>query len=82
MAESKEELKSLLMRVKEESEKASLKLNIKKTKIMASGPITSRQIEGENVEAVKDFLFLGSKITADGTPAMKLEDHCFLAGKL
>ena len=49
---------------------------------MASGPITSRQIEGEKVEAVKDFLFLGSKITADGTPAMKLEDHCFLAGKL
>ena len=70
------------MQVKEESEKNSLKLNIKKTKIMASGPITSRQIEGENVEAVKDFLFLGSKITADGTPAMKLEDHCFLAGKL
>ena len=66
MAESEEELKSLLMRVKEESERAGLKLNIKKTKIMASGPITSWQIEGENVEVVTDFLFLGSKITADG----------------
>ena len=71
-----------MIRVKEESEKAGLKLNIKKTKIMASGPITSWQIEGEKVEAVTDILFLGSKITADGTPAMKLEDHCFLAGKL
>ena len=66
MAESKEELKSLLMKVKEESEKVGLKLNIQKTKIMASGPITSCQIEGENVEAVTDFLFLGSKITVDG----------------
>ena len=65
MAESEEELKNLLMRVKEESEKTGLKLNIKKTKIMASGPITSWQIEGEKVEAVTDFLFLGSKITAD-----------------
>ena len=65
MAESKEELKSLLMRVKEESEKAGLKFNIQKTKIMASGPITSWQIERENVEAVADFLFLGSKITAN-----------------
>ena len=65
MAESKEKLKSLLMEVKEESEKASLKLNIKKTKIMASGPITARQKEGEKVEPVTDFLFLGSKITAD-----------------
>ena len=63
--ESKEELKSLLMRVKEESERAGLKLNIKKTKIMASGPITSWQIEGEKVEVVTNFLFLGSKITAD-----------------
>jgi len=71
-----------LIRVKEESEKAGLKLNIKKTKIVASGPITSWQIEGEKVEAVTDILFLGSKITADGTPAMKLEDHSFLAGKL
>ena len=75
-------LKSLLMKVKVESEKVRLKLNIQKTKIMASGPITSRQIEGENVEAVKDFLFLGSKITADGTPAMKLEDAYSLEEKL
>ena len=65
MAES-EELKSLLMKVKEESEKAGLKLNIQKTKILASGPITSWQIDGETVETVRDFLFLGSKITADG----------------
>ena len=66
MAESNEELKSLLMRVKEESEKAGLKLNIQKTEIMASGPITSWQIEGENVNVVTDFLFGGSKITVDG----------------
>ena len=66
MAESEEELKSLLMKVKEESEKVGLKLNIQKTKIMASGPITSRQIDGETVETVSDFIFLGSKITADG----------------
>ena len=66
MAESEEELKDLLMRVKEEDEKASLKLNIKKTKIMASGPITSWQIEGEKVEAVTDILYLSSKITVDG----------------
>ena len=66
MAESKEELKSLLRRVKKESERAGLKLNIKKTKIMASGPTTSWQILGEKVEVVTDFLFLGSKITADG----------------
>ena len=66
MAESEEELKSLLMKVKEESEKAVLKLNIQKIKIMASGPITSWQIDGETIETVKDFLFLGSKITADG----------------
>ena len=65
MAESEEELKSLWMRVKKESERAGLKLSIKKTKIMASGPINSWQIEGEKVEAVIDFLFLGSKITAD-----------------
>ena len=71
MAESEEELKSLLMRVKEESEKARLKLNIKKTKILASSPITSWQIEGEMVEAVTDFLFLGSKITVDFTTASK-----------
>ena len=66
MAESEEELKSLLMRVKEESEKTSLKLNLKKTSIISSGPITSWQIEGEKLEAVTDFLFLGSKITVDG----------------
>ena len=66
MAESKEELKSLLMKVKEESEKAGLKLNIQKTKIMASSPITSWQIDGETMETVTDFIFLGSKITADG----------------
>ena len=66
MKDSKGGLKSLLMKVKEESEKVSLKLNIQKTKIMASGPITSWQIDGETVEAVRDFIFLGSKITADG----------------
>ena len=66
MAESKEELKSLLMKVKEESEKVGLKLNIQKTKIMASGPITSWQIDRETMETVRDFIFLGSKITADG----------------
>ena len=66
MAKSKEELKSLLMKVKEESEKASLKLNIQKTKIMASGPITSWQIDGKTMETVADFIFLGSKIIVDG----------------
>ena len=66
MAESKEEIKSLLMKVKAESEKVGLKLNIQKTKIMASGPISSWQIDGETMETVTDFLFLGSKITADG----------------
>ena len=66
MAESEEELKSLLMKVKEESEKVGLKFNIQKTKIMASGPITSWQIDGETVETVSDFIFWGSKITADG----------------
>ena len=66
MAESKEELKSLLMKVKEESEKAGLEFNIQKPKIMASGPISSWQIDGENVKTVSDFIFLGSKITADG----------------
>ena len=65
MAESEEELKSLLMKVKEESEKVNLKLNIQKTKIMASGPITSWEIDGETLETVSDFIFLGSKITAD-----------------
>ena len=66
MAESEEELKNLLMKVKEESKKVGLKLNIQKTKIMAFGPITSQQIDGETVETVADFIFLGSKITADG----------------
>ena len=66
MAESKEDFKSLLMKVKEENEKVGLKLNIQKTKIMASGPITSWQIDGEKVETVTDFIFLGSKITVDG----------------
>ena len=66
MTESKEELKSLLMKVKKESEKAGLKLNVQKTKIMASSPITSWQIDGETMETVRDFIFLGSKITADG----------------
>ena len=66
MAESEEELKSLLMKVKEENERVGLKLNIQKTKIMASGPITSWEIDGETVETVSDFLFLGSRITADG----------------
>ena len=74
MAESEEELKSLLMKVKVESEKVGLKLNIQKTKIMASGPIISWEIDGETVEAVSDFIFWGSKITADGTSAMKLKD--------
>ena len=81
-AESKEELKSLLMKVKEESEKVSLKLNIQKTKIMASGPITSWQIEGETVEAVTDFIFLGSQITADGDCSHKIKDTCSVEEKL
>ena len=80
LAESKEELKSLLMRVKEESEKAGLKLSIEKTKIMASSPIISWQIEGGKVETVTDFIFLGSKITAYA--AMKLKDYCSLKEKL
>ena len=82
MAESKEELKSLLMKMKEESEKAGLKCNIQKTKIMASGPITSWQIDGGTVEVVRDFIFLGSKITADGDSNMKLKDACSLEEKL
>ena len=81
MAESKEELKSLLMKVKGESEKAGLKLNIQKTKIMASGPFTSWQIDGEKVEIVTDFIFLGSKITA-ATAATKLKAACSLEEKL
>ena len=81
MAESKE-LKSLLMKVKEESEKAGLKPNIQKTKIMASGPITSQQIDGETVETVTDFIFLSFKITVKVTAAMKLKDACSLEEKL
>ena len=78
MAESEEERKSLLRRVKEESEKVGLKFTIQKTKIMASGPITSRQIDGETMETVTDFLFLGSKIISDSGSAKKLKDACSL----
>ena len=77
-----EELKSLLMKVKEESEKVGLKLNMQKTKTMASGPITSWQIDGETVETVIDFLFLGSKITADGDCSHEIKDTYSLEGKL
>ena len=79
--ESEEELKSLLMKVKEESEKVGLKLNIQKTKIMASGPTTSWQIEGETVETVSDFIFLGSKITADGDCSHEIKRRLFLRKK-
>ena len=82
MAESEQELKSLLMKVKEESKKAGLKLNIQKRKIMASSPITSWQIDGEKMETVTDFIFLGSKITASVTAAMKLKDACSLEEKI
>ena len=82
MAESKEEPKSLLIKVKEESEKVGLKLNIQTTKIMASGPITSWEIDGETVETVSDFIFLGSKSLQVVTAAMKLKDTCFLEEKL
>ena len=82
MAESEEELKSLLMKVKEESGKGGLKPNIQKTEIMASGPITPWKIDGETVETVSDFIFWGSKITADGDLAMKLKDTYSLEGKL
>ena len=75
MAESEEELKSLLMKVKEESEKVGLKLNIQKTNIMASSPITSWQIDGETVETVADFIFLGSKITANGDCSNEIKRH-------
>ena len=75
MAESEEELKSLLMKVKEESEKAGLKLNIQKMKIMASGPITSWQIDGETMETVTDYIFFGSKITADGDCSHGIKTH-------
>ena len=80
MAESKEELKSLLMKEKEESEKPGLKLNIQKTKIMASSPMTPRQTDGETMETVTDFIFLGSKITADGDCSHEIK-RCLLLGK-
>ena len=82
MAESEEKLKSLLMKVKEESEKVGLKLNIQKTKILASGPITSWKIDGETVETMADFILWGSKITALVIAAMNLKDPCSLEGKL
>ena len=81
MAESKEELKSLLMRVKEEGEKAGLKLNIQKTKIMASSPITSQQIDEETMETVRDFIFLGPKITADGGCSHEIKRRLLLGRK-
>ena len=82
MAESEEELKRLLMKVKEEREKAGLKLKIKKTKIMASGPITSWQIDGETMETVTDFIFLGFKISADGDCSHEIKKHLLLEEKL
>ena len=82
MAESEEELKSLLMKVKEESEKVSLKLNIQKTKIMASGSITSWEIDGETVETPSDFIFFGSKITVDGDCSHEIKRHLLLGRKV
>ena len=82
IAESKKELKSLLMKVKEESEKVGLKLNIQKIKIITSDPITLWQINGKTMETVRDFIWGGSKITADGTAAMKLKDACSMEEKL
>ena len=82
MAESEEELKSLLMKVKEESEKVGLKLIIQRTKIMASGPITSWQIDGETEETVTDFIFLGSKITVDGDCSHEIKRHLLLGRKV
>ena len=82
MAENEEELKSLLMKVKEESEKVGLKLNIQKTKIMASGPITSWEIDGETVETVSDVIFWGSKITTDGDCSHEIKRHLLLGGKV
>ena len=82
MAESEEELKSLLMKVKEESEKVGLKLSIQKMKIVASSLITSWEVDGETVETVADFIFLGSKITADGDCSHEIKRHYFLEGKL
>ena len=81
MAESKEELKSLLMKVKVESEKVRLKLNIQKTKVMASGPITSRQVDGETMETVRDFIFWGSKITSDGDCSHDIKRSLLLGRK-
>ena len=81
MAESEEELKSLLMKVKEESEKVGLKLSIQKSKTMASGPITSWEIDGETVETVRDFIFLGSKITADGDCSLEIRRRLLLRRK-
>ena len=81
MAESEEKLKSLMMKVKEETEKAGLKLNIQKTKIMALGPITSWQIDGETMETVRDFIFLGSKITADSGCSHEIRRHLLLGRK-
>ena len=80
-AKSKEELKSLLMKVKEESEKVGSKLNIQKTKVMASGPITSWQIDEETIETVRDFIFMGSKITADGDCCHEIKRHLLPGGK-
>ena len=82
MAESKEELKNLLMKVKEESEKVGLKLNIQETKIMASGPITSWEIDGETVETVADFIFTSSKITTDGNCSHEIKSHLLLGSKV
>ena len=82
MAESEEELKSLLIKVKEESEKVGLNLNIQKTKIMASGPITSWQIDGETMETVRDFIFLGSKITVDGDCSHEIKRRLLLGRKV
>ena len=82
MVENEEELKSLLMKVKEESEKVGLKLNIQKTKIMASGPVTSWQIDGETVETVTDFIYLGSKITADGDCSIEIKRRLLLGRKV
>ena len=82
MAESEEELRSLLMKVKEESEKVGLKLNIQRTKIMASGPITSWEIDGETVETVSDFIFGGSRITADGDCSHEIKQHLLLGRKV
>ena len=82
MTESEEDLKCLLMKVKEESERADLKLNVQKTKIMASGPITSREIEGETVETVSDFILGGSKITADGDCSHEIKTHLLLGRKV